>query len=526
MPCRSLVVRVAVVIGLTLGLIGSAGSAAADAASGPAACHTSWWAPAGGRFHGDRARWLRRHGSRVHGARARARRGTIAGCLPAPSWGVPATAATGAPSNRSGIAPPAVPVHCTKFVSPSGSGGGSSASDPMSFAAAVAQVVPDDVVCVLPGTYTTTSNVEIDRSGTPGHPITFTGFGGVALLQYTGPAIDGGVLQTAFCKPWCGTHDLVIENLAIDGGGRMDAGVFVREGSHDVSVRHCMIWDTGATGIALNAVDHVTAARNLIYRTGYSQGWSSGISLWNGGPGATYGGASAWVDGAPGFHNFIVANVISGSYDNSPNHTDGNGIIVDGSGSIPPALIANNLVYENGGAGIEVYYNSGDIWVVNNTAYANGLDLHVSGGRSSDFVANNASHVHFVNDLAYGRQNGSSYQSAYLFRSVNGSPNNSAATLGYNGDSNLQGGYRNADPLFNVRPPIPAGPTPWYDATPPWQIKSDFTLRSGSPALGAGTNAVAGMSAAEADSAQAFLGIDLAGRYRPAQHPSIGAYQG
>jgi hypothetical protein len=395
----------------------------------------------------------------------------------------------------------------------------------MSLAAAVAQVNPGDVACLLPGTYNTSSNVEIDRSGTPAQPITFTGYGGVALLRYSGPAIDGGVLQTSFCKPWCGTHDLVIENLAIDGGGTMDAGVFVREGSHDVSVRHCMIFDTGATGIALNAVDHVTAARNLIYRTGYSQGWSSGISLWNGGPEATYGGSSPWFDSAPGFHNFIVGNVISGSYDNSPNHTDGNGIIVDGSGAIPPALIANNLVFENGGAGIEVYYNSGDIWVVNNTAYANGLDLQVAGGGSSDFVANRASGVHFVNDLAYGRQNGASYHSAFVFRSVNGSPATAAAALGYNGDSNLQAGYRYADPMFSSRPAIPTGSAPWSQAMPPWQISTDFTLRPGSPALGSGTDPYAGMSAAEAASAKDFLGIDLAGNYRPRQGPSIGAYE-
>ena len=378
----------------------------------------------------------------------------------------------------------------------------------------------------------TSSNVEVDRSGTPSAPITFTGFGGTALIRYAGGALDGGVLQTSFCRPWCASHDLVFKNLTIDGGNMMDAGVFVREGSHDVSVRDCVIRNTGATGIALNAVDHVIAEHNLIYRAGYNQGWSSGISLWSGGSEATYGGSSAWYDGAPGFHNFIVGNVISGSYDNSSRHTDGNGIIVDGSGSIPPALIANNLVYENGGAGIDVYYNSGDVWVVNNTAYANGLDLK-PGRRTADYSIRHAARAHLVNDLAYGRKNGSTYTTAYLYQSANGSTIDWATSIGYNGtvlsvDPSIATNprrYRYVNPLFTRLPVIPFGSTPWADATPPWRIGNDFSLQASSPAIGAGTNPTTGMSGAEATSAQHYLTTDLAGKGSTHGKVDVGAYR-
>src|SRR2546430_12722425 len=41
-------------------------------------------------------------------------------------------------------------------------------------------------------------------------------------------------------------------------------------------------------------------------------------------------------------------NIITGEYDGSSNHTDGNGIILDLGSNTPPALIINNVVYGNG----------------------------------------------------------------------------------------------------------------------------------------------------------------------------------
>jgi parallel beta-helix repeat protein len=432
---------------------------------------------------------------------------------------------------------------CTIFVSPAGKGSssGASATVPTSLSSGLAKAQAGSVVCLEAGTYGTTTNVFLTHSGTASAPITYRNYGGTALIQYRGTAAaypTGGVLETSSGTNWTGSHDLVIEGLKIDGGNWLGGGISVIRGSHNITIRDCVIQNTGAEGIELNAVDYVTVTDNEIYHVGYNQGWGSGISLWYGGASSTptYGGASAWYDQRAGFHNYIVDNIVSGAYDNSSHHTDGNGIIVDGDGSIPPALIANNLVYENGGRGIEVYSTSGDVWVVNNTAYANGLDPKIAGGQAGDFFANDATSVHWVNDLAYGRQNGTTYTTAYTYF-INASSVAWASSIGYDGsllgvgaaDSGTSSRYRYANPLFTAAPAIPSGSTPWASALPPWSVGGDFTLQPGSAAVDGGVDpaSVAGMNSDLAAGLNGQMAVDLAGSAR-VQGASIdvGAYEG
>src|SRR5947209_1531390 len=229
---------------------------------------------------------------------------------------------------------------CTVFVSASGdaSSTGGSAGSPTSFSAALARVGPGSVVCLQAGSYDIGSNVVLSRSGSASSPIIYRSFGGTTLLRYTGGSLDGGLLQTSRGNNWGGAHDIVIEGLTIDGAEKIGGGIFVSGGSHHITIQNCVIRNTGSAGIEVNAADYVTVTHNVVYRAGYNQGWSSGIDLWYGGSNASYGGASAWYDRANAFHNVIADNIVAGSYDNSSNHSDGNGIIVDGSGSIPPAL--------------------------------------------------------------------------------------------------------------------------------------------------------------------------------------------
>jgi hypothetical protein len=442
-------------------------------------------------------------------------------------------------ANTSGPSTPAAPVipppRCTLFAGSHGSASASGASKdaPTTLTSAASRAAPGSIVCLEAGTYNVSSNLMLKRSGTRSAPITFRNYVGVALLQYTGGATTGGILQVLGGSSWGGAHDIVFDGLTMDGGNAIGSGVFVARGAHHVVVRNCSIRNTGSAGIVFNANDYVTAEHNLISHVGYVQGSSSGISLWNGGPNPTYGGSTAWYDTGPGFHNFIVGNIISGAYD-ATDHTDGNGIVVDGSGSIPPALIADNLTYENGGRGIVDFHNSGDVWVINNTAYANGLDLRVGEGRAPDLMANEAN-AHFVNNIGYGRINGSTFTDAYTY-------NNTQSTIAWSDNLAFNGTtsgvsssvtadpaqYRYADPLFTAAPPVPGGSAPWAAAVAPWGIADGLTTQPGSPAIDTGVDphTVAGMTSTLAAGLDAHMATDLAGAPRTqGAATDLGAYE-
>jgi parallel beta-helix repeat protein len=322
------------------------------------------------------------------------------------------------------------------------------------------------------------------------------------------------LFETSEGSNWRGAHNIMIDGLTIDGAHLIGSGVAVIRGAHNITIKNCVIRNTGATGIALNGTDYVTVVHNLIYHTGYHQGGSSGISLWYGGNGApTYGGPTAWYNRARGFHNVIADNSVSGAADNSRYRLDGNGIVVDGAGSIPPVLILNNLVYENAGRGIEINDTHGKIWVVNNTAYADGLDKRIGTGEEPEFSAYYASTVHWVNNLAYGRIDGNRYTDAYLYMNLD-STISWAHNVGFKGSLSGAGGvtgeptaYRYADPLLTSPPAIPAGQRPWASAPPPQSIGSDLEPRAGSPALHAGVDPanVTGMTGALATDLTRYL---------------------
>jgi len=127
-------------------------------------------------------------------------------------------------------------------------------------------------------------------------------------------------------------------------------------------VRDLTITNMGEGGVQFQRSDHVVAVGNTIAHAGYTFGWGSGIGLWFGGEGSTstYGPAL-------GFHAVIADNEISDITDASTYLTDGNGIIVDGGGALYPVLMTGNVVHDVRGRGITSIYNSGDLWVVNNT---------------------------------------------------------------------------------------------------------------------------------------------------------------
>ncbi len=186
-----------------------------------------------------------------------------------------------------------------------------------------------------------------------------------------------------------------VQGLTIDGAGTADTGIKCTGGAHHIWVVGNRICDLGVGGVVAHGCDYVVVRRNQIWHVGYGKGWGSGISIHE----------ARWHDHAGGFHSLVVGNVVSGSTDDSFHHTDGNGIILDLAADpragTPPVLVANNVVFMNGGRCIETYHATG-AWIVNDTCYRNALDLRVGRGCRciGEVAVKRSRDVHVVNTLA------------------------------------------------------------------------------------------------------------------------------
>lgn len=299
---------------------------------------------------------------------------------------------------------------------------------------------------------------------------------------------------------------------------------------HHVIVRDCTIDRMPSSGFYAVRSDYITIENNTITNNGYWDMFgSSGISV------------LGCMDTDDRFdeHKIIVRN----NYQAGNRHfipyipsaslrlTDGNGIIIDSTNNwdyIPMwrnagyewpifpyqsrILVANNLCYENGGAGI-LCFESDHVDVINNTTYNNGACEYLD---YSDFFATPSIDTNIFNNIVYSRTNTkmmitgeNDTKVAYdnnLFYNYNPNRTNLGDTMFGNvdvGEHNIYG----EDPLFKLRPEVdnsanpdqyPDNWTAWekdnayksrynternYDIT---QYPADFTLQEGSPALNAG----------------------------------------
>jgi len=179
--------------------------------------------------------------------------------------------------------------------------------------------------------------------------------------------------------------------------------------------------------------------------------------------------------------------------------TDGEGIIVDSNKASHfggRVLLFNNISYNNGGPGIEVF-QSQHVDVLNNTTYMNNISAkelspfkaHTGGG---EIAISQSTDVNVLNNIMYG--------GPYAPMIYQGSTSVTKLLWDYNimfngVDAKPMGEHDLVlDPLF-VKP-----------------VAFDFHLQAGSPAVGSGTSKLAPRE-------------DFAGRPRPAGKVDRGAYQ-
>lgn len=275
-------------------------------------------------------------------------------------------------------------------------------------------------------------------------------------------------------------------------------------------------------GISVNSADHVRLIGNRITAmptsgisvtessnfdiigndVSYNSFWSplqgSGISVWhskNRGHGPSHG---AYHDRIIGNRVYGNENKVNSQFKEFKVKSDGNGIIVDENwetGYGGRVLIANNLVYDNGGRGV-IVWKSNNVDIVFNTAYQNGQTDGISGG-ATELAAGRADNVIIANNVGWAR----SGLPAFIFdRVTNGaSYNNVLITDSPSGHSSSRDIMHSGNPGFRNPSTDPRN--------------ADFRPSSSSMLKGAVNNS------------PTFVSTDLVGTNRGGGSPDIGAFE-
>jgi hypothetical protein len=242
--------------------------------------------------------------------------------------------------------------------------------------------------------------------------------------------------------------------------GDLNGGTFI---AHHNIVRNNLVYDHPQSGINAFGTDYVTVENNRVFNnSSLSYFGSSGINFFQ----------LRNLDNAPGYHNFIRNNISARNSNLIPclcsgftQVTDGNGIIIDdftATGYTGKILIANNLIYDNGGRGIHVF-QSGNVDIFGNTTYRNSTIEETGQG---EITTQNAANVRVFNNIMFAS---------------NGRPANRAdQVVNVIFDYNVVFGGTGFNPSGGTRNLI--GSNPRFAAT---SGPSAFALLAGSPAIDA-----------------------------------------
>ncbi|WP_037370997.1 cadherin-like domain-containing protein [Salipiger mucosus] len=357
---------------------------------------------------------------------------------------------------------------------------------------------PGDTVLVKPGTYRESVYVNIDGSAA----------GDITIRSETPGA--------ASIQPGSSGNGFTIEGsyITIDGfeiTGSAYHGIEAQN-SHHISMLNNISHDNGASGLSAIWGEFYLIEGNTTYGNAASD-WFSGISV--------YENRNITGDTETTGYRTIIRNNVS--YDNvteNGQHTDGNGIIIDDfqstqNSAFPsytyPTLVENNLVYENGGKGIQVIW-SDNVTVRGNTAYHNNQDLQNTGTWRGEISNSQSSNNTFVNNIAVVDPSVHPENTAIDNNSYGGYTNdnvvwaNNLTYTGTAGEASVKTDGGNAMPsaadgnLLGVDPGfIDPG--------------NDFRLSSGSVAIDAGTDDYG------------LASVDLEGTARVEGVVDIGAYE-
>jgi len=336
---------------------------------------------------------------------------------------------------------------------------------------------PGDTVFVMNGTYANTGEgavVTITRSGTadawivymayPGHKpkISFNGWGAFYGTSFSYVEINGFEI--------IGNSDAINLDFAYANkasAASSGAGIYFRPLNdttfpHHIRILNNSVSKCGGAGIGIQNCDFVTIDNNKVWGNAWYSYWAtSGIYITTN---ANFDGNTA------GYRMVVTRNTIYDnkcliSYLDTGFLKEGNGIVLDNSKKNSfsgRTLVANNIVYGNGGAGIHaILYEHTDI--VNNTFYQNSQNLDYP-----TLLIDKSNDIKIENNIIY------SLSAKEPNSSKNSTRNSYDFNIYFGGTTPviLSTNDKLADPLF-VAPSIDPD-------------KADFQLKNTSPALNSG----------------------------------------
>ncbi len=245
--------------------------------------------------------------------------------------------------------------------------------------ASVAKVSTGMTVQVASGTYV--ERVSINRSGTPGAPITWTAASG-ATVTVTGGA-NGFALSSV--------HDVTISGFHVTHttsyGLKLQSSWNIILRNNEVSYSGAPFDGSTAVGIYVQATNtSVIVANSAHHNT------DAGIYLLSGSTGdvvafnSTFSNARGYTRAAPGIDVRAPGNIVTANV--SHNNEDSGIQFYSGADN---SVATDNVVYRNGDHGIDVLSSAGLV-IVGNTVYKNTTSgINVEGGSSGTTIRDNIS---------------------------------------------------------------------------------------------------------------------------------------
>jgi hypothetical protein len=159
----------------------------------------------------------------------------------------------------------------------------------------------------------------------------------------------------------------------------------------DISIDNNTVSDFTGAGITANGGDRLTFSNNIVLNNARrGTDGTSGLSIFN------TQDTDANLNNPSDPYRIIIANNIVARNETEvkwtvvDNYSDGNGIIVDNNSKYTPGtlssqqtyvtrgrtLVYNNVVYENGGAGIQSFFSQ-NVDIIHNTLFRNGIGTKV-----------------------------------------------------------------------------------------------------------------------------------------------------